>query len=73
MDYTFKIIVEECEEGGYYAECPAFRGCHVEGESYEETLSEMKAVIAGFIKEYIKNNQQIPHDNYSVASVSVAV
>jgi hypothetical protein len=35
---------------------------------------EMKEVIAGFIKEYVKHDQDIPHDNnYSVASVSVVV
>ena len=38
MEYHFKIIIEECEEGGYYAECPAFQGCHVEGDTYEETI-----------------------------------
>jgi len=37
MEYTFQIVIEECEEGGYYAECPAFQGCHVEGATYEET------------------------------------
>ncbi len=40
MEYTFKVIVEECEEGGYYAECPAFQGCHVEGETYEEIVND---------------------------------
>ena len=73
MDYSFKIIIEECEEGGYYAECPAFQGCHVEGDTYEETLSEIKSAIAGFIEEYKQNNEPIPLDNFSVASVRVAV
>lgn len=73
MDYTFKIIVEECEEGGYYAECPAFQGCHVEGESYEETVNEIKQVILGFIDIYKKNNEEIPVDNFSVASVRIPV
>ncbi len=41
MEYTFEIVIEECEEGGYYAECPAFQGCHVEGKTYEEIISEI--------------------------------
>ena len=73
MDYSFKIIIEECEEGGYYAECPAFQGCHVEGDTYEETLSEIKSAITGFIVDYKENNVPIPFDNFSVASVRVAV
>ncbi len=40
--YRFAVIVEPCEEGGYFAQCPAFQGCHVEGETYEETMSEMR-------------------------------
>ena len=42
MYYNYKVIIEECEEGGYYAECPAFPGCHVEGDTYEQTISELK-------------------------------
>ena len=73
MEYTFKVIVEECEEGGYYAECPAFQGCHVEGETYEETMNELKLVIADFVDECRKNGEEIPIDNYSIASVRVPV
>ena len=73
MEYTFKGIVEECEEGGFYAECPAFQGCHVEGETYEETMSEIKRVIVDFVDEFKKNGKEIPVDNYSITSVRVAV
>ena len=31
MEYTFKVVIEECEEGGYYAECPAFEDCVLTG------------------------------------------
>ena len=73
MEYTFKVIVEECEEGGYYAECPAFQGCHVEGETYEELMNELRRVITDFVDEYKKNGEEIPVDNYSIASVRVPV
>ena len=71
MEYTFKVIVEECEEGGFHTECPAFQGCHVEGETYEETMSEIKRVITDFVDENRKNGEEIPVDNYTVASVRV--
>ncbi len=73
MEYTFKVITEECEEGGFFAECPAFQGCHVEGDTYEETMYEIKKLISGFIAESLKNGEPIPTDNYFVASVKVAV
>ena len=73
MEYAFNIVIEECEEGGYYAECPAFQGCHVEDESYEETINEMKQALTGFIEEYRKSGEEIPLDTYSIATVRVPV
>ena len=49
MTYHFPVLIESCEEGGYYGECPALPGCHVQGETYEETMSELKAAIEGMI------------------------
>ncbi len=40
--YNYKIVVEECEKGGFYAECPAFPGCHAEEDTYEITIKEIK-------------------------------
>ncbi len=71
--YNYKIIIEECEEGGYYAECPALPGCHVEGETYEETVKEMKEAVKGFIQDYKLRNQELPSDNFIVTSVQIAV
>ena len=46
---------------------------HVEGETYEETINEIKQVIVGFIEVYKKNGEEIQTDNYTIASVSVPV
>ncbi len=71
--YKFTVIVEPCEEGGYFAQCPAFQGCHVEGETYEETMSEMRKAINAFIEDYLKNEEDIPDDEFTVTSLKVAV
>ncbi|MFQ5788577.1 MAG: type II toxin-antitoxin system HicB family antitoxin [Thermodesulfobacteriota bacterium] len=71
--YRFAVIVEPCEEGGYYAQCPAFQGCHVEGETYEETMSEMRKAINAFIDEYLKDGEKIPDDEFTITSLKVAV
>lgn len=73
MDYLFKVIIEECEEGGFYAECPSFQGCHIEAETYEEAMREIKSCIKSFIEDYKEKNQEIPMDNFSVSTVRVAV
>jgi predicted RNase H-like HicB family nuclease len=71
--YNYKVIIEECEEGGFYAECPAFPGCHVEGETYEETMNEMKEAVKNFIEDYNSKNEEIPSDNFLVTSIQIAV
>jgi len=71
--YNYKVIIEECEEGGFYAECPAFQGCHVEGETYEETMKEIKAAIKSFIDDYIERKEELPTDNFLVTSVQISV
>jgi predicted RNase H-like HicB family nuclease len=71
--YNYKIVVEECEEGGFYAECPAFPGCHVEGETYEETMREMKEAVKVFVDDYKARNEDLPSDNFLVTSIQVTV
>ena len=71
--YNYKVVVEECEEGGFYAECPAFSGCHVEGETYEETMREMKEAVKVFIDDYNARDEVLPSDNFLVTSVQVTV
>jgi predicted RNase H-like HicB family nuclease len=70
--YNYKVIVEECEEGGFYAECPALPGCHVEGDTYEETMKEIKAAVKTFIDDYLARNEELPSDNFLVTSVQIS-
>lgn len=72
-EHRFTIIIEPCEEGGYFAMCPAFPGCHVECETYEETIDEMKKAIEAFIADYIQENEPLPEDEVTITSLKVAV
>ncbi len=72
-EYRFTVIIKPCEEGGYFAMCPAFPGCHVEGETYEETLNEMREAIDAFIEDYKEEGELIPDENITITSLKVAV
>ncbi|OHE54823.1 MAG: hypothetical protein A2Z47_01785 [Thermodesulfovibrio sp. RBG_19FT_COMBO_42_12] len=72
-EYRFTIIIEPCEEGGYFAMCPSFPGCHVEGKTYEETMDEMKAAIDAFIEDYQAEGEPIPDDEVTITTLKVAV
>ncbi len=71
--YRFAVIVEPCEEGGYFAQCPAFPGRHVEGETYEETMAEMRKTINAFVEDYLNDGEKIPDDEFTITSLKVAV
>lgn len=64
-EYQFTVIIEPCEEGGYYAECPSLPGCHVQGDSYEETLNELRSTILAFLEDYRKEGEEIPSPSES--------
>ena len=45
-----KILIYEAEEGGYWAEVPALRGCVSEGETLDETLMNIKEAALGWLE-----------------------
>ena len=40
----FSVIIEPCEEGGFFASCPSIQGCYAEGETYSEVLENIEDV-----------------------------
>ncbi|MEM9226742.1 MAG: type II toxin-antitoxin system HicB family antitoxin [Verrucomicrobiota bacterium] len=42
---TFKAVIHEAEEGGYWAEVPALPGCASQGESLAELEINLKEAI----------------------------
>ena len=44
-----KVILHPAEEGGYWAEIPALPGCISEGDSFDETLSNIREAAEGWL------------------------
>ena len=42
-----KVVVQEAEKGGYWAEVPAIPGCATQGETLEELMANVREAIAG--------------------------
>ena len=47
---NYIAIIEREEGGGYHAFCPALRGCHSQGETYEETIQNITEAIQLYIE-----------------------
>jgi predicted RNase H-like HicB family nuclease len=57
-----QVVIHPAEEGGFWAEIPAFAGCVSEGETLAETLLNIKEAAEGWLEVSamrIKGNSQI--------------
>ncbi len=57
--YFYPIVIESCEEGGYFAYCPILQGCHAEGKTYGETIDNIRDVIKVHIELRKKHHELI--------------
>ncbi len=53
----FKVIIHPAEEGGYWVEVPALKGCYTQGESLDEIKKYIKEAIGLYLDEDIKPSQ----------------
>jgi predicted RNase H-like HicB family nuclease len=60
---TYRIILEKGEDFGYVVHCPAIPGCHSQGNTLEEAITNIKDAIKGCIKaldkELISHSEEI--------------
>jgi predicted RNase H-like HicB family nuclease len=71
--YFYKTIIEPAEEGGYTAYVPKLPGCVSEGETYEETLANIKEALTLYLEVAKERNQEILEDNTHIAEMAVTI
>ena len=57
-----QVVIHPAEEGGFWAEIPAFAGCVSEGETLAETLLNIKEAAEGWLEVSalrVKGNSQV--------------
>ena len=58
--YTVVIHPGDKDEGGFWAEVPALRGCNTQGRTYQETVRNARQAIEGYLRMLIKLGEPIP-------------
>lgn len=71
--YNYTVIFEREAEGGYHAFCPALKGCHSQGETYEEALANITEAIELYIESLQTDNEPIPEEDVIVKPLRIAV
>ncbi|AQU99692.1 MULTISPECIES: type II toxin-antitoxin system HicB family antitoxin [Desulfococcus] len=68
----FRIIIEQDEDGMFVAEVPALPGCISQGTTREESLTNIKDAIIGYLESLKKHGDPIPPSIYEEV-IEVAV
>ena len=72
--YSYTVLLEPAEEGGYTVTVPALPGCITEGDTLEEAREMAKEAILGYLESLRKDGLPIPEDKEPVMEkVSVAL
>jgi predicted RNase H-like HicB family nuclease len=71
--YNYTVILEKEEDGGYHAFCPVLKGCHSQGDTFEDAIENITEAIGLYIESLIADNQPIPREDLIVKPLSILV
>jgi len=64
--YVFQVVVEEDRtednQKAYHAFCPALKGCHTWGRTYDEALANAREAIELYLEDLRESGQAVPVD-----------
>ena len=71
--YRFSVIIEK-DRDGYFAFCPELEGCYTQGNTYEETLENIKDAIHLHVEDRLESGEEISQpESTSLTSLEIAV
>jgi len=72
--YTFTMLFEPAEEGGYVVTCPALPGLVTEGDTMEEARRMAEDALRLYLETLIEDGMPIPSDKIPIAElIEIAV
>ena len=71
-DHPFTVIIEREAKGGFHAFCPALRGCHTQGDTYEKTIKNVKVAIKLYLESLKAHSEPIPSEDVIIKPIKVA-
>ncbi len=72
--YQFPVIIEKDEDGFFVADCPDLPGCHAQGRTVEEAITNIRDVIKLHLQILKAEKQDIPiMQPVSLTSLEVSI
>jgi predicted RNase H-like HicB family nuclease len=69
--YNYTVLLEKEVNGGYHAFCPILKGCHSQGDTFEEAIDNIKEAIELYLESLMADNQPIPEEDLIVKPLSI--
>jgi predicted RNase H-like HicB family nuclease len=54
--YKYTVILEKESDGGYHAFCPILKGCHSQGDTFEETIENVTEAIELYLESLMADS-----------------
>ena len=65
-EYSYTVLFEPAEEGGFVVTCPALPGLVTEGDTIEEARAMAEDAIRTYIESLRKDHLPVPSDKVPV-------
>ena len=62
----YKVLLEPAPEGGYVVYCPSLPGCYSQGDTVEESLSNIKEAIQLCLEDMREAGEDLPDPTESL-------
>ena len=62
VEYSYTVLFEPAEEGGFVVTCPALPGLVTEGDTLEEARAMAQDAIRAYLESLRKEHLPIPSD-----------
>ena len=66
VEYSYTVLFEPAEEGGFMVTCPALPGLLTEGDTLEEARPMAQEAIRAYLESLRKDHLPIPSDKMPV-------
>lgn len=63
MKRYYKVVFEPQEEGGFTAIVPSLSGCVSQGDTFDETIANIKEAIELYIESLEADGLPVPEEN----------
>ena len=62
LPYTFRVILEPGEKGGYHGFVPLLKGVHTQGATIEEAKRNLREAIICHVQGLLKDKEPVPQE-----------